>query len=349
MPTYNGERFLEQALASVAAQHDEDIEIVAVDDGSTDRTLGILRRWSRHVRGVAVIERRRTGNWVSSTAVGMAAARGRYLCWLHQDDTWRPGRAAVLRRVLAAHPAAALVVHPCWYTGVRGERIGYWRCALARKRGLLTFAEVARPLLVQCSIAACGAIFSAEAVRAVGSPDTSLLYHADWDYWLRLARLERTLHVTTPLASFRIHPASQTIGLAAEADRRLVEARAVFRRHMPHFAACGGDAGRVERIAAVSTEVNYALNSLFAGVTIDFRHLLYRVAALGPSGCATLLRDSRLVERCVSRLQAKAGLRPLLCAGMAAIARHYTGAAAVPLVRVAMPNAGDIRGDPERA
>ncbi|MGH7136845.1 MAG: glycosyltransferase family 2 protein, partial [Pirellulales bacterium] len=170
MPTYNGQRFLEDALASVVAQADPEIEVVAVDDGSTDETLAILRRWSRRVP-MTIIQKRHSGNWMASTAEGMAAAQGQYLCWLHQDDTWRPRRAAAIRGALAKQPDAAFVVHPCWFGDGSGKRIGYWRCALPHAQRLLRFREVAAPLLVQCSIASCAAVFSTDAVRTVGLPD----------------------------------------------------------------------------------------------------------------------------------------------------------------------------------
>jgi hypothetical protein len=328
MPTYNGQRFLDEALASIAAEREGEVEVVAVDDGSSDLTLDILRRWSRRLR-LTIVERRHSGDWVSSTAIGMAAAGGQYLSWLHQDDTWRKGRLAALRGRLAAHPGAAFVVHPCWYSDSRGRRIGYWRCPLPRGKRLLSYGEVARPLLVQCSIAACGTIFRADAARALGSPDAALKYHADWDYWLRLARFGRTLYHPTPLASFRIHAASQTISRAGEADDRLAEARTILRRHLPHFAECSRDASRVADVAAVSADLNHALNSLVAGQPIDVSRLMRSAAALGPTGCARLLRDSRLVERCLSRLQAGAGLRSAARAGvMNALRRRVAWGAA---------------------
>lgn len=90
MPTYNGAAFLGEALASVVAQQDRQIEVIAVDDGSTDGTLEILRRFSRRLR-LTIMERSRTGNWVASTIAGMAFARGRYLCWFTKTMPGVPG------------------------------------------------------------------------------------------------------------------------------------------------------------------------------------------------------------------------------------------------------------------
>lgn len=89
MPTYNGAAFIGHALGSVAAQRDASVEIVAVDDGSTDGTNGILRAYASRLP-LTIVEQPPSGNWVAATATGMAAARGEYLCWLHQDDApWK--------------------------------------------------------------------------------------------------------------------------------------------------------------------------------------------------------------------------------------------------------------------
>ncbi|HVA51093.1 MAG TPA: glycosyltransferase family 2 protein [Pirellulales bacterium] len=81
MPTFNRAGFVDQALESVARQDDGTIEVIAVDDGSTDATPAMLAAYARRLR-MTVIERRHSGNWVESTVLGMSAARGEYVCWL---------------------------------------------------------------------------------------------------------------------------------------------------------------------------------------------------------------------------------------------------------------------------
>ncbi|HQU42451.1 MAG TPA: glycosyltransferase family A protein [Pirellulales bacterium] len=129
MPTFNGAGFLGHALESVARQDDGTIEVIAVDDGSTDATPATLAAYA-----AAADDRDRTaalGNWVESTVLGMSAARGEYVCWLHQDDSWRPRRLAALRGLAVDHPDAAFIVHPSWYIDASGRRIGCWHCPLS--------------------------------------------------------------------------------------------------------------------------------------------------------------------------------------------------------------------------
>src|SRR5689334_7383953 len=98
VPAYNGARYLPAALDSIAAQRADDIEVIAVDDGSTDDSVDVLRQYAVRMN-MTIVEKAHRGNWAACTNVGMAAARGRYFCWLHQDDFWQPRRLEVLREL----------------------------------------------------------------------------------------------------------------------------------------------------------------------------------------------------------------------------------------------------------
>jgi GT2 family glycosyltransferase len=338
MPTYNGADFIGRALESVARQDDGTIEVIAIDDGSTDATRAILAAFSSRLT-MTVIERPHSGNWVESTAVGMSAARGEYLCWLHQDDIWRPRRLARLRRLAVDQPDAALFVHPSWYIDASGRRIGYWRCPLPRVNRALGYADVAPRLLVQCFIATPATLFRADAVQRVGLPDERLTYSADWDYWLRLARLGRTVYHPTPLSCFRIHAGSQTIARLGEADERHRQERSVVERHLPELQA-RHPAGRLAgRVARFSVDLNHALACALAGRAVPWRSLAADFARLGTAGWQRLLRDSRVIERCLSRAQAT-GVRPSL-ARQLRLAREVLFAAP-PAARVLAPGMSPI-------
>ncbi len=303
MPTFNGANFIGHALESVARQHDDAIEIIAVDDGSTDATRAILASYARRL-AMRVIARRHSGNWVESTVIGMSVAHGRYLCWLHQDDLWRPSRLAKLRRLAERHPKAAFFVHPSWYIDALGRRIGYWHCPLSHVNRQLGCAEVLSRLLVQCFIASPATLFSAEAVQLVGLPDATLTYSADWEYWLRLARLGASLYHPTPLACFRIHEASQTLARVDQADERRAQQMAVLARHLPGLEDCGQCAEQVGRVARFSIQLNHALTNSVAGRPVQWRSLAAEFAKLGVDGWYRMFRDSRIIERCLSRAQA---------------------------------------------
>ncbi|HVC92517.1 MAG TPA: glycosyltransferase [Pirellulales bacterium] len=305
VPTYDGAAYLPTALESILAQGDPNIEVLAVDDGSTDATLRILRAYSGKLP-LKIIEQEHAGNWVASTNVGIARAHGEYLSFLHQDDVWLPRRLQVLRRFAARWPAAAVVVHPCIFLNAAGRRVGYWHCPLPRREGSLAAAEVVPRLLVQCFIGMPATLVRADAAAAVGPLDANLWYSADWDYWLRLASLGRTVYCPTPLAEFRIHGGSQTLtrtNLPREMER---QQGVVLSRHLPRWQNEHPDGQCVARAANFSAEVNVALANYTHCQPIDWRRLALRSASLGPAAWGRYLRDSRIVERCFSRWHAGA-------------------------------------------
>jgi GT2 family glycosyltransferase len=304
MPTYNGAAYLSQALESVRAQADYGVEVVAVDDGSTDATAAILASFAGRLP-IRVVRQSHRGNWVAGTNYGLSLARGEWACFLHQDDVWLSGRLAALRAAVRRRPQATLAVHPSWYIDRRGKKLGLWRCPLPACPWLLTPDVVVPRLLVQNFIAAPAALFRREAALGVGGLQEELWYTADWDFWLRLAAAGPTAYLPRPLAGFRVHPHSQTArhtGRREEVERQLL---AVLERHLP---ACPGAAGGlVPAVARFALEVNVNLAAAAQGGRTDWRGLALRFAGLGPAGWHTFFRDSRIAERVVARLRAGMG------------------------------------------
>ena len=89
IPVYNAEKYVKDALESVMAQSLTEIEILAVDDGSTDRTGEILEDYSQKDERIRVIHKKNTG-YGNTMNVGMDHARGKYLAVLESDDRMLP-------------------------------------------------------------------------------------------------------------------------------------------------------------------------------------------------------------------------------------------------------------------
>ncbi len=108
MPAYNGAAWIGETIESVIAQTFTDWELVIVDDRSTDDTLEAIHAYEQDPR-IVVIEAEANGGPVVARNMAHAAARGRYLVGLDQDDLCKPGRFAAQAAYLDAHPECALV------------------------------------------------------------------------------------------------------------------------------------------------------------------------------------------------------------------------------------------------
>jgi glycosyltransferase involved in cell wall biosynthesis len=105
IPAYNGERFLAQAIRSILQQDYSPIEVIVVDDGSTDQTAQVAQSFSR----VRYIRQENQGPGAARNR-GIAEAKGDFIAFLDQDDYWMPGKIRAQMKYLAEHPELEYVV-----------------------------------------------------------------------------------------------------------------------------------------------------------------------------------------------------------------------------------------------
>ncbi|HUO34603.1 MAG TPA: glycosyltransferase family A protein [Candidatus Acidoferrum sp.] len=107
--TYNHERFIEEAIQSVLQQDfpASEMEILVVDDGSTDRTPEIVRKFEPQLRLI----RKQNGGQASAFNAGIPEARGQFLSFLDGDDWWSPRKISAVADAFEKHPNVGIVGH----------------------------------------------------------------------------------------------------------------------------------------------------------------------------------------------------------------------------------------------
>ena len=117
LPVYNAEKYLSSTLDSVLSGSFSDFEVIAVNDGSTDGSLGILNSYAERDNRIKIIDKQNTG--VSDTRnVAIEAAEGDYLAFLDADDIYSP---EYLERMYSAATEKGADVTVCGYTTFRGD------------------------------------------------------------------------------------------------------------------------------------------------------------------------------------------------------------------------------------
>jgi hypothetical protein len=196
-PTRNYEQFLPDALESVRAQGDGDVEHVVVDGASTDRTPRILREWSGFIRFVSEPDRGQ------SDALNKAAAmaKGEWLGWLNADEFYLPGAFETIRAALRREPDADVIYGDCCLVDVDGRLLRLFPQHTFCPRTLRWYGP---------TIASCAVFIRATALPERGW-DPALNRMMDWDLYLELERRgARFAHVSASLAAFRVHGAQVT-------------------------------------------------------------------------------------------------------------------------------------------
>lgn len=108
VPTYNGARFIERTLDSLADQTWPNLEILVGDDCSTDDTLEVVRRFAERHPGTRVLERDANLGWLRNSNDLMANARGELMFFAFHDDVVAPTYVEQLVAALQGAPAAVL-------------------------------------------------------------------------------------------------------------------------------------------------------------------------------------------------------------------------------------------------
>lgn len=307
MPVYNGTAYLASALDGLVAQDDAGVEVIAVDDGSTDDTVSLLRSYDDRLN-LRIVEQGRVGSWVAGTMRGLALARADYVSILHQDDYWLPGRLQAIRPLVAGDSPPLLVAHGCWFVDAGGRAVGSWRCPLPAGRDLPP-AFVLERLLVQNFLPLPAVTFSRQVAVEAGGMNEHLWFTADWDLWLKLATRGTAHYVDRPLAAYRIHPQQLTVtGTRAPGEiRRQLEA--TVGPYLEAWRLTAVRADPVERAARFSIDVNEALAAMSNRQPAHGGRVIAHGLRLGPRGWQRYLRDSRIVERAGARIKVQLRLR----------------------------------------
>jgi glycosyltransferase involved in cell wall biosynthesis len=214
MPAWNRASYVEQAARSVLAQTAADLELLAVDDGSTDETAAILERLAARDARLRVV-RAGHGGQTAALNAGLALARGERLAFHDSDDVWRPRLLERLGAALdAAPPAVAFAYGRYRYfaDGNDPEDRAKWLRYRARCRE----GAVLRALVRSNFVARIVVLVRREAFERAGLRfDGAVGFATDWDLFLRLARAGEVRHVPEVLALARMHGGNMSHDLVA--------------------------------------------------------------------------------------------------------------------------------------
>ncbi|MEZ5319806.1 MAG: glycosyltransferase family 2 protein [Vicinamibacterales bacterium] len=219
IPTYNHARFLAEAIDSLLAQDYPRLEVVVVDDGSTDGTGEILESYRDRI----VFERQANSGQSAALNRGWALARGEILSYLNSDDVLRPGAVRLAVDAFAAAPDASFVYGDFELIDLD-----------SRVYRTVRTVESAFPEMVArfITVAGPGGFFRASALERAGGWDPHFKQNPDVDFLFRLGLTGRFVRIPAVMAAFRVHEGSQTYRVPSieRADEPLVIIERFFGR-----------------------------------------------------------------------------------------------------------------------
>ncbi len=225
LPVYNAARYVDVALGSIVAQTLTDFEAIVVDDGSTDASREILRRWADRDRRIVLL-RRPNGGHTSALNQALGLARGEYLARMDADDVACPQRFAQQVALLDESPEVVAVGGAIELIDPQGRPLVVRHFpvdhAAIDMSNLTGIVQLAHPAVM----------LRASALREVGGYDPSAEPAEDLELWLRLAEHGRLANVPDVVLQYRLHrnSVSQTRHVQQVAAARAACERAWARR-----------------------------------------------------------------------------------------------------------------------
>jgi filamentous hemagglutinin family protein len=196
--TYNGERYLSAAIASLLSQTRGDFEVLIWDDGSTDGSVDIARQYAKQDSRVRVVAAEHQGRVLALNAA-IAQTTGTYIGWVDHDDLLAPAALQETTAVLDANPEVGLVYTDYLDMEESGKIRGYGtRCHIpySKERLLLDFMTFFFRLMRR------------EVFEQVGGLDESMTHVEDYDLCLKLSEATEVRHIKKPLYYYRCHASS---------------------------------------------------------------------------------------------------------------------------------------------
>jgi glycosyltransferase involved in cell wall biosynthesis len=217
MGVWNGAPQVRDAVESVLAQTARDLELIVIDDGSTDATAGILASF-REPR--LRVERRARGGLTPALNAALGLARAPLVARLDADDVALPERFERQLAFLTEHPEVGVL-------GTAAREVDASGRDVAIVRPPTSDAEIRRALIRRNAFVHSSMVMRRAAVEQVGGYDEAFPVAQDYDLWMRMSRVTRMANLSESLVIRRLVPGR--VSSARDTERLRAETRVRWR------------------------------------------------------------------------------------------------------------------------
>jgi glycosyltransferase involved in cell wall biosynthesis len=183
IPTHNRKKYIAKAINSVLSQTFKALEIIIVDDGSTDGTDKAIFELIKNSQNIIVIKNKINLGIVSSLNRGIRVARGKYIARLDDDDVWCDDKK-IEKQVdfLEKNQEYCIVGGGVIKIDQNGKEIV--RYLMPKEDG-----DIRKTILINNAFAHTAVIFRKDIFKEVGGYDEQFIFIEDWDLWLKIGEL----------------------------------------------------------------------------------------------------------------------------------------------------------------
>ncbi len=233
IPAYNQGRFLAEAVGSALHQTLPDVEVIVVDDGSTDETPSICADLATRPR-VTIIRQANAGLPAARNR-GLAASRGEFVCFLDSDDVLLPTHLAQLVAACGSDAQVGFAYGDVQMVDESGQPSSSFSVGASRRT---TSGDILESLLIGGYFPPHAVVVRRAVLDQVGAFDDALGGHADYELWLRIAAAGyQAVYVDERLAKYRVYASSMSRDREHMRATRHAALESVARRYPARMAA----------------------------------------------------------------------------------------------------------------
>lgn len=210
--SYNHAEYLEQRMESLLGQTYQNLEIIVVDDCSTDDSMSVLENYRKYSH-ITIIALENNSGYANACNLGVSLSSGEFIMFAECDDYSDLRQVETLLRKLIENESAGVVYSRSTIIDSRGAIIGDdFQCResafrrMCARDTLISGKEIQKFLLISCVVPnMSAALIRKSEFIGVGGVSSKFKACADWDLWCRLAERCDFYYVNAPLNNFRTH------------------------------------------------------------------------------------------------------------------------------------------------
>lgn len=210
MPCFNHGEFLTDSVNSILRQTHADLELIIVDDCSTDHSAAAIQRLADGDKRIRALRHEHNQGLSRSRNDALRVASGEFIAFCDSDDLWQPDKLSEQLELLRRNPEYALTYCDTWIIDGKGSQTGQ------RFSDLFPLPKVASGLLFddlvrRNFINIQSVLMRRECMEVEPAFDERIELVQDWWYWIKLSHRHRFLYSDKPMASYRVHSRSTNL------------------------------------------------------------------------------------------------------------------------------------------
>jgi glycosyltransferase involved in cell wall biosynthesis len=192
LPTYNGKLYIAQSIESCLTQTYENIELIIVDDGSTDETSLIIDYWRNKDSRIKTIQHKKNVGLPKSLNSGHKVCNGEYLTWTSDDNYYHRYAIQKMLQVLFQNPAIGMVYSDYYVIDAKNQIVGENKVSPIE-------------MLSEQNVIGASFVYRRSVFNKTGYYSNRTIFAEDYDYWLRIAAHNVVFPIHETLYYYRIH------------------------------------------------------------------------------------------------------------------------------------------------